>query len=123
MPPDKLAFLKESASFRKGNEASLPEGELELYDDCVVLRISHRLALSDLVRPLPPTFPGVNMVESIPFSRVTRINGVMKKGFLSRSVKIEMQTNEGVTWSIGGSVRILDALQKAYLSWKNSGHE
>ena len=114
-------MLRESVSFKKSDEEAVLKGEFELYEDHVVLNISHRFALSELVRPLPPTFPYAQMRESIPFSRVTAISGVTKKGSLARSTKIEIQTDEGVTWDIKGPVRILDLLRNAYQAWKQSG--
>jgi hypothetical protein len=56
MSTGKPALLKESVSFKKSNEDAVLKGELELYDDRVVMKISHRFALSALVRHLPPTF-------------------------------------------------------------------
>jgi hypothetical protein len=123
MTADKLALLKESVSFTKSNEDALLKGDFEVYDDRIVVKISQRIALSTLVRPLPPTFPGVGMMESIPFLRVTRIGGNMKKGVLSRNVRMEMLTDDGVTWNIEGSTKIFDALQNAYHAWKRNRHE
>jgi hypothetical protein len=87
MTSDKLALLKESVSFTESNQDALLKGEFEVHDDRIVMKTSQRIALSTLVRPLPPTFPGVGMIESIPFSRITRIGCNMKKGGLSRNVK------------------------------------
>jgi hypothetical protein len=123
MPPDKPALLKESVSFNKSNEGAVFKGEFELFDDSVVLKISHRFSLSSLVRSLPPTFPAVEMIDTIPFSRVTGISGGRVKGFLSRNVKIELHTDEGVSWDIRGPGRILDALQNAYRAWKHSARQ
>jgi hypothetical protein len=63
------------------------------------------------------------MIETIPFSRVTGIGGGVVKGFLSRNVKIELQTDEGVTWDISGPGRILDAIQNAYRAWKQGARQ
>jgi hypothetical protein len=123
MPPDKPALLKESVSFKKSNEDAVFKGEFELYHDSVVLKNSPRFSLASLVRSLPPTFPGVEMIETIPFSRVTGIGGGVVKGFLSRNVKIELQTDEGVTWDISGPGRILDAIQNAYRAWKQGARQ
>jgi len=123
MPLEKPALLKESVSLRKSNDGAILRGEFELYDDRLVLRISQRFSLSSLARPLPPTFPGVEMRESIPFSRITSISGRIKKAVISRRVKVDMRTDEGVTWGIEGPVRILDALQKAYQVRKQRGHQ
>jgi hypothetical protein len=121
VPSDKPALLKESVSVKKSDEDAVFKGELELYDDHVVLKISHRFALSALMRSLPPTFPDVEMDEAIPFSRITGISWDMKKRGLSRNVKIEMQTDEGVIWHVNGSVIILDAFQNVYQTWKHRG--
>jgi hypothetical protein len=123
MTSDKLALLKESVSFTKSNQDALLKGDFEVYDDRIVVKISQRVALSTLVRSLPPTFPGVEMIETIPFSRVTGIGGGVVKGFLSRNVKIELQTDEGVTWDISGPGRILDAIQNAYRAWKQGARQ
>ncbi len=123
MTTEKLALLKESVSFTKSNEDALLKGDFEVYDDRIVVKISQRVTLSTLVRPLPPTFPGVGMMESIPFLRITRIGGSMKKGVLSRTVRMEMLTDNGVTWNIKGSPKIFDALQNAYQAWKRNRHE
>jgi hypothetical protein len=123
MTSDKLALLKESVSFTKSNQDALLKGDFEVYDDRIVVKISQRIALSTLVRPLPPTFPGVGMMESIPFLRITRIGCNMKKGGLSRNVRMEMLTDDGVTWNVKGSPKIFDALKKAYQAWKRNRHE
>ena len=123
MSTDKPALLKESISFKKSNDSAVFKGELELYDDRVVLKISHRLALSALVRHLPPTFPDVETRESIPFSHITGISQSRKRSVVSRSVKVEVQTEEGVTLAIRGRSRIFDVLQKAYQAWKQRGHQ
>jgi hypothetical protein len=123
MTSDKLALLKESVSFTKSNQDALLKGDFEVYDDRIVVKISQRVALSTLVRPLPPTFPGVGMMESIPFLRITRIGGNMKKGVLSRNVSMEMLTDDGVTWNVKGSPKIFDALQNAYQAWKRNRHD
>ena len=120
MPEERQALLKESVSFRKSNDGAILKGELELYDDRVVLKTSHRLALSTLARTLPPTFPDAGIGESIPFSGITAISWGTKKAVLSRNVKIEIRTDEDLTWDIKGSARIREALQKAYHSWKHS---
>ena len=122
MSSDRLAFPEESVSIRKSNEDALLKGKFELYGDRVVLKISRRFALSELVRPLPPTFPGTKMSESIVFSRIKSIGVEPKKGVLSRSVRIELQTDDGVTWHIKGPSRIFDVLQDAYQAWKSGGH-
>lgn len=121
MPPDKLALLKESVSFKKSNEGTVFKGKFELYDDHVVLKGSPVFPLSSPAGSLPPTFPDIRMRESIPFSRVTGIGGGMVKGFLSRNAKIELQTDEGVTWDIRGPIKIIEGLQNAYQAWKHSG--
>ncbi|TMI14842.1 hypothetical protein E6H35_03695 [Candidatus Bathyarchaeota archaeon] len=123
MAENKLALLKESVSFTKSNEDALMKGDFEVYDDRIVVKISQRVALSTLVRPLPPTFPGVGMMEFIPFLRITRIGGTMKKGSLSRNVRMEMLTDDGVIWNIKGSPKIFGALQNAYQAWKRNRHE
>jgi hypothetical protein len=123
MTSDKLALLKESVSFTKSNQDALLKGDFEVYDDRIVVKISQRVALSTLVRSLPPTFPGVGMMESIPFLRITRIGGNMKKGVLSRNVSMEMLTDDGVTWNVKGSPKIFDALQNAYQAWKRNRHD
>ena len=123
MTADKIALLKESVSFTKSNEDALLKGEFEVHDDRIVMKTSQRVALSTLVRPLPPTFPGVGMMESIPFSRITRIGGNMKKRVLSRDVRMEMLTDDGVTWNVKGSPKIFDALQNAYHAWKRNRHD
>jgi hypothetical protein len=120
---DKLALLKGSVSFTKSNEDPLLKGDFEVYDDRIVVKISQRVALSTLVRSLSPTFPGVRMMESIPFLRITRIGGNLKKRALSRNVRMEMLTDDGVTWNIKGSPKIFDALQNAYQAWKRNRHE
>jgi hypothetical protein len=56
MPLGKPVLLKKSVSFKKSNEDAVSKGDLELYDDRVVLKISHRFSLSSPVSPLPPTF-------------------------------------------------------------------
>jgi hypothetical protein len=58
MTADKLALLKESVSFTKSNEDALLKGEFEVHDDHIVMKISQRVALSTLVRPLSTHFSG-----------------------------------------------------------------
>lgn len=120
MQPEKRPLLKGLVSFQEGNIKETLRGEFELYEDHVILRISDRFSFPSLARPLPPTFPGVEMKEYILFSHITSIDRGMKKGALSRNVTWKMKTDEGITWNISGSSKLFEFVQNAYQAWKLS---
>ena len=118
MQPEKRPLLKGLVSFQEDNIKETLRGEFELYEDHVILRISDRFSFPSLARPLPPTFPRVEMKESILFSHVTSIDRGMKKGVISRNVTWKIKTDEGITWDFGGSSKLFESLQNTYQAWK-----
>jgi hypothetical protein len=113
-------LLRGLVSLQKDNTTETFKGELELYEDHVMLSISDKFSLSSIARSLPPTFPEVELKEFIPFSLITSLDHEMKKGVLSRNVIWNMKTDEGTTWNMSGSSKLFESVQTAYQAWKRS---
>ncbi len=111
-PVQPALLLKEPIGFKKSGEWIAMKGDLELYEDCLNLRIAPGFGNARV-----PLGSG----QTIPFSHITSLNGVQKSNPLWKSVQIEIRTDLGVTWEITGDERVYGALQSSIQTWRGRG--
>ncbi len=107
--PRSAPLLKEAIKFKKSGEWIPLKGNLELYEDCLNIRIAPGVGSARL-----PLGTG----QTIPFSRITSLNGVQRSNPLRKSMQIEIRTDLGVTWEITGDERVYGALQRSIQTWR-----
>lgn len=114
----RLPLLEESVRFKKAGMKGDFKGNLELYEDAVMLRFPPNLLSVISIKPIPPTFPIVGEAKTISFSQIKAITGTSIRRLLWKKMKIELQTMVGDHWTIVASTRAYEALTNAYSPWR-----